>query len=272
MKYVALIFICLAITINAQEYKLPNYVTGSVYYTGSNATHGRSSGSLSGYINATIGTYNYLIAGYDDLDITHDEWDYSQKMYIGGGGLSLYPVFIKAHYGKVKGDFSAPLFDLYHKDRTTLYNIDLLYYTNWMLFRGSYTYEKITENVNIKVNQYGFGLERYLGPYFYASLFGFVSDLSTEESLYSLKTKISWLPSLSFSLSFETFFGQRAFFFHNDYLTIFNQGVTQESLYSLRAEYYLNASFLVIGNLQYTEFEDHVERYFAGGVKYIFSY
>ncbi|GJQ63191.1 MAG: hypothetical protein SCALA702_22440 [Melioribacteraceae bacterium] len=272
MKYSALILLCFAFMLNAQEYKSPNYVTGSLYYTGSNATHGRTSGSISGYLNATIGTYNYLLAGYDNLDITHNEWDYSQKMYIGGGGLSLYPIFIKAHYGKIRGDFSAPLFDLFHKDRTTLYNADLLYYTNWLVFRGSYTYEKITENANIKVNQYGVGVERYLGKNFYISLFGFLSDISTLDKLYSLKAKLTYFPMPGLSVSLETFIGKRAFFFHNDYLTIFNQGVIQESLYSLRAEYYLNQSFLLIGNLQYTEFEDHVERYLVTGIKYIFSY
>jgi len=271
MKYPLIILLLFTFTVIAQSAETKNYISGSLYYTGSTASHDRSSGAVSGYLSATIGTYHYLTAGYDNVNIEQTDWKYKQKMYIAGGGLSLYPFYIKGHFGKINGNFTGTSYEFNYKDKTNLYNLDFMLYTDYLLYRASFVLEEVTENINLTVRQYGVGAERYFGTHFYLSLIGYLSDLSDNRELYSLKTKLSYFPSTSLTLSFETFFGQRAFFFNPDLLTIYNLGPTQKNLYSLRVDYFLGG-LTFVANFQYTDFEEHAARYYVAGIKYTLAY
>ena len=76
------------------------------------------------------------------------------------------------------------------------------------------------------------------------------------------------LNQYTLSLKLYGFGGERAYYYDEDLLTMFNQNETQKNLVSLRVEYDIVKELTLIGNYQYTEFQNYIIRYYVGGLKF----
>jgi hypothetical protein len=239
----------------------------SAYYTAGSYSSGTRSDSYSGYASISFHGFDYLVAGYDKMLMESSTWTYDQHLFVVGGQKNLYPFYLKLNYGGLKGTFSLPSARYSYDDHIDILNGGLLYNVDLFFVGPTYTYVNVRGYKTLQCHQVGLQGEWVIDPAFSVSLTPLYTTLTDGRSLVSATAGMTYSPVQPLVLQVSGVLGKRAYYFNPDLLTIFNQDETQESLWSVRAEYTIGGVATLIGSYQSTGFTGYTVKYLALGVR-----
>jgi len=275
-KYFLIVFFALLIRNN---YADSTYVAPSFYFTHGAYTNTEYSNSLAFYNTVNITKGFYLINHYEHLTINDPYWHYLQQAFLAGGSFEMFPYYLKLNYSHYKGDYNYITSSINnYSDYTNLYNCDFLYYTNLYYLGAAYTHENLIGYKNEITDQFTLRIDKIMNPFLYMSFrpnFTYTRQVNNvnntnpdySRKLFSASLNFYYRINPGFNLKLGGFFGQRAYYFDSDILTIFNQDNTQKYQAYGQIDYNLFGSLKLILSYQHTKFDDFSINYYTLGLK-----
>lgn len=271
MKTRLIIFIILAAVLQtAAQIKLNSFFPG-VYYTYGDYRGQNSSSSFAFYLPVLFNDHDYVVFGFDQLTIKNDFWEYEQNMFVGGLIKNLYPVYVKFNYAALGGNYKELYSTSSYSDNTYLLHGALIYNYNLFFFGASFTYLDLTGLNTIVSKQYQFTADWLIDPKISFGLQLQHFDVSDGRRLYSAGLNVFYTINKEFNLDLNFLYGERAFYFNNVLLTIYNQYETQKILGVLRASYKVNPQISLIPSFQFAQYEGYNIMYYSAGLRYHLS-
>ncbi|HEY3296441.1 MAG TPA: hypothetical protein VGL38_13515 [bacterium] len=239
-------------------------VRPSVFETHGSYTDRRTSEEHAGYVTVAIHDRHYLTAGYSDLTVSHPDWSYHQKMPVGGVLLSHWPWRMKAYAGYMAGTFSSARFSGY-ADHATVGSVEAMFSRplyelglSYARFSGkgqSYAVLPPGQSSKLTSEQITGRLTCVLASRWSATVRPNFTHVEDGRTLYSLAAKAVYVPRRRWTFQAGGFIGERAYYFDNDLLVIFNQNDTQRGMIFGEAETQVWKSFSVTAEYIYTHFD-----------------
>lgn len=239
----------------------------SVYYTYGDYSNSKTSKSVSGYVPFTWNGFDYITLGYDNLNIDSTFWKYQQQLFLAAGLFNFYPFYIKLGYLHIKGDFNTKRSRYKYSDFLNLYSAKVLYNIDFLYLGVSFDYSNLIGYQALVIKHYGASILWIISQNFSAELKPLYTSVTDGRKLYAASLAFNYSPSKSLTLKIFGFGGERTYYYDEDLLTMFNQNETQKFLTSFRIEYAIVKELTLIGNYQYTEFQDYTIRYYVGGLR-----
>lgn len=258
----------------------------SVFETYGSYTDNRRSLEHAGYATLTVKERQFITVGYSDLKISHPDWDYHQQMPVGGVLLSHLPFRVRAYYGHIQGRFTSPIHSDY-SDRADLGSVEASFVQPW--FEVGLAYARFSGNglsysdslggraPRQHADQFTGRLTCLLNPRFSVTARHNYVRVLDGRRLLSLYMKAIYVPQRRWTLSAGGFIGERAYYFDNDLLVVFNQSDTQRGMIFGQIETRLWKGFSITAEYIYTHFEsfsaggfpapEYSIRYLVAGVK-----
>jgi len=255
------IFVLIALAKNNAQIKLTSF-SPSTFYTYSNYSDGGTANSVSGFATLGINYRDFITAGYSQLLIKHptsasnsnNGYEYNQKMLSLGGTKNVYPFYIGFFYSRVIGDYRSNPAGFSYTDNLNVFDMNLLYNSDLYFFGLAGNYITLDGFYNMNIEHYSAVIKRLFGTNIIFSAAFIQSVVSDGRNLSSVKFDFDYIISNSFSLNGSGAFGQRAYFYDDQILTIFNQNETQKLNLSLSAKYFITSNLSLIINYSFTEF------------------
>ena len=266
-KTILLLFLAVLFTSGTFAQPVP-MIYPSAYYTYGNYTDGTTSNSFSAYVPFTWNGFDYLTLGYDNLNIDNPDWSYHQQLFLASGALNFYPFYLKLGYLHIKGDFDFKPFPFEYSDFLNLYGTELLLNVNLFYFGLSFDYSNLIGNQALVIKHYGASLLWILNPDLSFEVKPIYTSVTDGRQLFSTSLNINYSPVKQLLIKLYGFAGERAYYYDEDLLTMFNQNETQKNLVTLRLEYNIIDRLTFIGSYEYTEFQNYIIRYYVGGIKF----
>lgn len=240
-----------------------------------------TSGSYSNGIQSLAGDYyaayafhpgDYVDAGYEMIRLEHPSWEYNQSLVYAGGGLNYYPYYLQCHYARLSGTYDAKGVVFSYNDKGNV--VSLVSYYNWDLFYFgfSYTYLEVSGYKEITSHQAGPRLAWLISPLVVLSAAPLYSHLSDGRKLFSLLVQSSFNFSSEFFFQLSGSVGERAYYFHPDLLTLYNQDDTQRTALGVRCEYEIWKPITLVASYQHSSFAGYTVQYATIGVKGAFAF
>ena len=239
----------------------------SVYYTYGDYSNKITSTSVSGYVPFTWNGFDYITLGYDNLNIDSTFWKYHQQLFLVAGTFNFYPFYLKLGYLHIKGDFNIKRFHYEYSDFLNLYSAKVLYNINLLYLGISFDYSNLIGYQSLVIKHYGASILWIISQNFSAELKPLYTSITDGRKLFATSLAFNYSPAKSLTLKLYGFGGERAYYYDEDLLTMFNQNETQKLLTSFRIEYAIVKELTLIGNYQYSEFQDYNIRYYVGGLR-----
>jgi len=243
----------------------------SVYYTYGDYSNAITSKSISGYVPFTWNGFDYITFGYDNLNVDSTFWKYRQQLFLAAGLFNFYPFYLKLGYLHIKGDFNFKSFPIEYSDFLNLYGAEVLYNIDFFYLGISFDYSNLIGYRALVIKHYGASVLWIINPNLSLELKPLYTSITDGRKLYAASLALNYSPTKSLTLKLYGFAGERAYYYDEDLLTMFNQNETQKNLVSFRVEYDVVKELTLIGNYQYTEFQNYIIRYYVGGIKFNLS-
>jgi len=246
----------------------------SAYYTYGDYSTGNYSHDVSAYTSIKLSRKNdYFILGFDKLIIKNPVYEFDQKMFAGGIIKNVYPFYLKFNYAHINGDFSSNLINSSpninnYTDKTNLFNGGLLYNFDLYFVGFTYTYLNLDGLKSVNSHQVETDLIWQVSPKFIFSVKPLYTYVTDGRRLFSVNVKFDLPVSHNVKFSADGSFGERAYYFNPDLLTIYNQDETQRTTLSFRGEFQLLKALKFIASYQYAEFNIFNINYIIGGIKF----
>lgn len=241
------------------------------YYTNGNYSNATTSNSGSFYMPFTWNGFDYITIGYDNLSIDNQLWEYKQQMYLASGLLNFYPFYFKPGYLHIDGKFDYKPSPFTYCDNLNLYSAELLFNIDLFYLGLSFDYSKLSGNEKLVTKHYGSSLLWIVSPEFSIELKPLYTTVTDGRKLFSSSLNMNYQITDKLLFKLNSFFGERAYFYDEDLLIMFNQNETQKNLVSFRVEYEVSKEFELTGSYQYTEFNLYTIKYLVAGIKFKFN-
>jgi hypothetical protein len=242
------------------------------------ATYGSYSNRIfsddyAGYLTLARASKYYITVAYDDVLLSAQDWSYWQRMGVGGVLLRPKPYSLRAYYGHVQGDyrpeeFSMRRFPDLNRDLTDFYSGEFSYLFKPYETGLSFTYLKSKEYLQQTSRQVTGRFEWSPSNKFTLKARPNFVSLTDDRQLWSLTANVSYyvLPKLIIKTGGAV--GERAYYFDNDLLTIYNQNETQTGLAFLQLDFMASKNLLLTEEYIWTEFQGFSIHYLVLGAKY----
>lgn len=240
----------------------------SVYYTYGDYSDRTRSNSISGYVPFTWNGFDYITLGYDKLSFNNPELKYRQQLFLAAGSFNFYPFYLKVGYLHINGGLDFKPFPSEYSDFLNLYGAEVLYNINLLYLGISFDYSNLIGFHELVIKHYSASLLWIINQKFSVELKPLYTSITDGRKLYASSLAVNYSPTKSLTLKLYGFAGERAYYYDEDLLTMFNQNETQKNLVSFRIEYDVVKELTLIGNYQYTEFQNYIIHYFVGGIKF----
>ena len=258
----------LALTFSSNSFSQSSFkIYPSAYYTYGDYTDGTISNSFSGYVPFTWNGFDYITLGFDNLNIDNPLWKYQQQMLLAGGTFNFYPFYLKPGYTYIKGDFDYKPFTYKYSDFLNLYSIEALYNKDLFYFGLAFDYSNLTGYQVLVIKHYGGSILWIPKPEVSIEIKPVYTSVTDGRRLYSASISLTYLPVKFLLLKLYGSIGERAYYYDEDLLTMFNQNETQKNLVTFRVEYDILDKLTLVGVYEYTEFESYIIRYYVLGLK-----
>lgn len=256
------------ITGNAQL-KLTS-VTPSAYVTYGDYNNSNSSLSLAGYANLEVNYFDYLNFGFDRLLIDNPEWKYTQHTLVAGIIKNYYPFYLSLNYLYLSGklNWKSPVYS--YSDNLHYIGAGINYNYNLFYFGGSFHWMNLEGYKSVVNRQYELSAAYLATSKLTIILNPMYSDLTDGRKLWSVGGELIYNPFNKFGITISGFIGERAYYFNNRLLVIFNQDETQKNLVGLKAAYSFHKSVKATIGMQHTEFGSYSINYFIFGISKTF--
>jgi len=283
------LLLCILLFTNGVAFGEFRALRPSAFATYGDYTTGGTSRELAAYL--TYETYGgqYFTLGYSDEGILYPDSKYRQQMPVGGILLSRHPFSAKAYYAHLAGSYTyTPLRGFDYKDRADVGSCEILWthypftlgaaYTrfggNGLSYASNFMGKSPTKHADQLTGRIGV----MLTPRWRAIARPNFAEVEDGRKLYSMAAKVIYMPHRRWTLSGGGFIGERAYYFDNDLLVIFNQNDTQRGSVFGEAEFHAGRGFSITAEYLYTQFDyspvfpvpgkDYDIRYVVAGVRY----
>jgi len=238
------------------------------YYTYGNYSSNASSRSFAGYLPFVFNLKHTFVLGYDNLRINTPDWIYDQQTYNAGTILSFDPVYLKFNYAYLNGDYSEKTTTYSYADKTNILNFETIFRIRLFYLGISYAHLNMDGGIlQQSTDQFTGRIEWAVDPRVYLSVKPGYVKIKDGRKLTSVAAKIHYLPVNQVLIKAGGMFGQRAYYFDSDLLTLFNQNETQKKQYFGQFEYSPSSKFRIILSYQHAEFETYSINYYIAGIK-----
>ncbi len=260
-------------------------VSPGVFYTHGKYSDSRYSHDLAAYGTVGVRSRHFLTLVYDNIFIEHDEFTFRQEMGIAALLLSRQPWAVKFDYGQIVGRFRLknPVERL--RDESQIYSAELLYWRPTFTLGVSVSSIPVTIMIrdddrnpsdpggfSHDAQQTTLRGEVVLHPQWRAILRPSHTWDKDGRRLYSTTAQLNYQPTQRLLLKISLLLGERAYYFDNDLLTIYNQNETQRELLSAKAEYELGEHAALVGEYINTRFDGYSITYTVLGLKTRFGF
>lgn len=260
-------------------------VSPGLFYTHGKYSDSRYSHDIGAYGTIGILDRHFLTLVYDNIFIEHDEFTFRQEMAVAALLLSHQPWAVKLDYGQIAGRFSlkSPVERL--RDESQIYSVELLYW------RPTFTLGVSASSIPVTImirdddsqpsnsagsardaQQFTLRGEIVLHPQWRAILRPSYTWNKDGRRLYSTSAQLNYQPTPRLLGKISLLLGERAYYFDNDLLTIYNQNETQRDLFSAQAEYDLQKHVKLVGQYINTRFDGYSITYAVIGLKTRFGF
>ena len=246
-------------------------VSPSAFYTYANYSDKSTSNAVSLFTTATLNYKDYLSAGFDKQQINSSNWKYNQQMLTIGGTKNLYPFYLGLFYSNIQGDYNSIPAGFNYTDKINLFDINLLFNYKLFYFGISGNYISLKGFYNLSIKHYSAAIKKLIGIKFMLAAIFTQTVVSDNRNLSSIKLDINYFLSNSLTISGSTVLGNRAYYFDDELLSIFNQHETQKLNFSSTVKYSMIPNMSLILNYTYSDFSDYQINYFVAGIKYIIN-
>jgi hypothetical protein len=288
MKY-ALVLMALLVLGAASLRAADDLVLPGVYYTVGRYSTTRTSRELAAYGSVGLQNRHFLSAGVSSIAITDPAWKYRQQMYTVGALFTRWPWFVKAYYSRVNGRYSAKGLDYAYDDRADLGSAELLVAPRSLTLGLEYVHlsgngysRQITDQYTLRIEeQIGQSLRLSLRPSYVWLLDGPLSepDFSGSTANYkgprhlsSVAGKVVYQPHARWKFTAGGMLGERAYYFDNDLLVLYNQNETQTGLRFVQAEARIWKDMTLLTEYIQTDFDEYSIEYVVLGLKSRFTF
>ena len=247
-----------------------NGVTTSFYYTHGNYSNNNRSDSYAGYISTAFSNSDYFIGAFDNLKINNNEWKYDQQMFSAAYTKIIFPIYLKFNFSYVTGKYNYKLFPYSYDDDLYTCGIKIRYNYNLLFFGVSYAYQDLKGFKSITTHQIKMNLDWLISTKINISINALYKTISDSRKLKSVFTQIQYKPFNLVSLSAGIMLGERAYFYDEDLLLIFNQDETQKKLFLGKLELNLSKNLSLPFIYQYSDFETYKIDFASAGITYKF--
>lgn len=251
----------------------------SYYLTTGNYTIDKSSLSNAGYVTAAIDYQWFPTVAYDHLTIKSKQWNYTQNMLLGGLMYSSYPYTVKAYYAYLPAEFTykpklpagTPSFD--YRNISNLVSFECSRYIDELFVGAAYTHlHAIGPIADFKevqnTNQLTMRMDYPLTEGVTVSVIpGWFTSQRDKRSLFSMLFKLQYQYSELLRLKAGGMAGNRAYYFDNDLLTLFNQDETQTQNFNAQIDYRVTGAVSVAALYVHSEFTGYQINYLGAGIK-----
>jgi hypothetical protein len=265
----------------------------SAYETYGDYTDSRWSVEHAGYVTLSKKELQFLTVGFSDLHIAHPAWKYHEQMPVGGILLSRLPFRVKAYYAHIAGNYtSKDGASANYSDKADVGSIEVIYskplyelgldYTRFSGSGLSYADSLAGRMPQQRADQFTGRITCVLNPRFSLTARHSFVQLRDGRKLYSLAMKAVYAPRPKWILAAGGFIGERAYYFDNDLLVIFDQNDTQRGMVFGQVEARVWKSVSLTAEYIYTQFdyypiygipgEDYSIRYLVAGIKSRFPF
>lgn len=265
MKKIVFTLLLFISTVSFGQFKINDFKP-SLYYTYGNYTNNNYSSGISGYGSVRFNDFDYLIIGYDNLQIFNNDWDFDQNMIALNAVKNLYPFYVSAAYAYINGKFSYKPFTYNYRDRTHLLNAGLLYNMDLIFLGAGFTFMDLNGYKSVTAKQYYLKFHWQLSPSTLLKVIPLYSTINDGRKLYSASLGIDHKLFSNMDVMISMSIGERAYYFNPDLLTVFNQDETQKFNLSAKFSYKLG-SLTVIPNFILSKFESYNIKYFSLGLQ-----
>jgi len=250
--------------------QIGNSVSPAIYYTYGDYNNSGNSKGIAGYASVQLGINDLFVAGYENLLIKNQSWNYKQDYEAFGYIKNFYPFYLNLSLAFVQGKFNSPLYDDYdYKDKVYLGDINFSYNYNFYFFGAGATIQQLNGYSNINTQFYYFKLSWMPENTFSISLKPAYTKTDDNREGYSLGGKVFYSPYYFLNFTLSGFVGKRVFYFDPDYLTLFNQYETQRNSYGINMKIIPVKYLTVVAGYNFADFTDYNITYYTVGLKYI---
>jgi hypothetical protein len=267
---ISLFFLCLLLTAVSVPAQTTILYPG-VYTTFGSYSDSRSSREVAGYLSLARKPA-VITAGFGDLQLTHADWNYHQAMFSGGVLLTRSAYLAKLYYSRVKGDYSAKLYTYSYSDRANVGSAEAMYSpTRLTTFGAAYTRFDGHGYLRQTADQYTLRYDDILSARFSLSVRPNYCHISDGRKLFSVSFKGSWQPHNRWILQAGAVIGERAYYYDNDLLVLYNQNETQTTVEFVQADARLVRNYHLMAEYIHTSFEGYSIRYLVAGLRTQFT-
>lgn len=273
MKFLVFTFLLLSL-FNQSSFADSTFVAPSYFFTYGDYSNKSYSTSNAVYLSTYLTDRITLVNHYEYLNINlRKDSTYQQHTLLGGAIVNFFPYYLKFFYSYKRGDFLIDNNKIY-SDHTNIYSLEAIYYRDLFYLGLGYSFENAIGILNPnnlthqQIHQVTGRIEYIVSPSLYLSLRPNYSALKDSRELYSVSGKLTYFPIISTSIKLYGFYGERAYYFDNDILTLFNQDETQKYQAGIQLDYYPSYYMMLSTGFQHTKFQSFSINYFVAGIRY----
>jgi hypothetical protein len=283
------ILLCILLFVNGIAYGEFHALRPGAFATFGDYTNGGTSREFSGFVTYAVNNRQYFTVGYSDESISFPESKYHQQMPVGGVLLSRLPFSVKVYYAHIVGNYTyKPFRGFDYDDRADVVSGEVAFtrypftfgvaYAHFTGNGLSYADNFMGKAPKQNADQLTGRISVALSPRWTVIARPNVVRVKDGRNLTSLAMKLVYLPHRRWTATGGGFIGERAYYFDNDLLTIFNQNDTQRGMIFGEAEFRAGKGFSLTAEYLYTRFaytpvfpapgRDYDIRYVVAGIKY----
>jgi hypothetical protein len=243
------------------------------FATSADYSSGRHSEEYSLYPTLAFNNRQFLTFGYDAIGINHPDWRYRQDMALVAASVNLQPWRVRGCYSRIEGKFWLRHFDYHYLDHADLASGEFLYSYAPLTFGLEYSHFSGRGYLRQQAQQYTLRAERIVSQFLSVSLRPNYSWTLDGRRLYSAYAKATIQPRASrWLFRAGGFLGERAYYFDNDLLLIYNQNETQRSLVFAQADWRVTNGFWLSAEFAHSEFRGYSINYLVAGLRTVISF
>lgn len=254
------------------------YLLPSVFYTYGNYSVQTKSQQYSFYSTFSWNSYDYLVFGYDRIDISNNSkslnWIYKQNNFSGGlhYWINNLDLKFKLDFIKIDGFYKDNFISKQLIDNGYLLSPEILTGIYPVYYGAGYSFFQQNGNNKIRAHQIYTRIDYY--PDYKVLIDGILSShlISDGRKQASVQLSLYYFPVYEFSIKGSFTIGARSIFYNPDLMVLYNQIETQTSNYSVQVNYNFYKNFVAAIQYQRANFSSYQINYFVLGIKSTFYF
>ncbi len=268
------IFLCLFLFASVIFSQSKFYIQPSFFFTYGDYSNKTLSDQYSFFLSSSPNQIDYLVAGFERINLKNNSWKYEQNNYSFGlhYWISDLKLKLKADLKIIKGKYSDTFNSYSLVDNGTLFSPEVLAGVYPFYYGTGFAY--FLNNGSNKTNAMQLYIRTDYYPHykFLITILPSANIISNKIIYFSCQTSLTYYAFYELSLNTSFSLGNRKFYYHPDLMVLFNQIETQTGNYSFRLDYNFYKRFVLSMIYQKSKFSNYDIDYFVIGIKSPFTF